>query len=126
MSYGASTGVMLPYSSEDFNLQRKDIAKVSISNLGKQGWNLSAKVSEPLRDGTNTLTGVLKYVDTNNVVTDLDNGSVIVGSGKTETTQDVTWDDPKQGIIANLNGSNTSLKVGTYTGEIEWTLTSAP
>ncbi|TWW13517.1 hypothetical protein LABALGNA3A7_04400 [Dellaglioa algida] len=126
MSYGASTGVMLPYSSEDFNLQRKDVAKVSISNLGKQRWNLSAKVSEPLRDGANTLTGVLKYVDTNNVVTDLDNGSVIVGSGETDTTQDVTWDDPKQGIIANINGSNTSLKVGTYTGEIEWTLTSAP
>ncbi|MDK1725983.1 hypothetical protein [Dellaglioa algida] len=127
MNYGATGGVMLPYSSENFNLQRQDnsTAKVSISNTGRQGWNLTAKVSKKLTSGSNTLTGVLKYIDTNNVVTDLDSGSVIVGSGKTAETQDVTW-DAKQGIIANLNGSNTSLKVGTYTGEIEWTLTSAP
>ncbi|MCZ2490586.1 hypothetical protein [Dellaglioa carnosa] len=51
--------------------------------------------------------------------------SVIVGSGKTAATQDVTW-DAKQGIIANLNGNNTSLKAGKYTGEITWTLTDAP
>ncbi|MCZ2490584.1 hypothetical protein [Dellaglioa carnosa] len=127
MNYGATDGVMLPYSSENFNLQRQDnsTAKVSISNMGKQGWNLSAKVSKDLTSGSNTLTGVLEYIDKNNVVTDLDSGGVIVGSGKTETAQDVTW-DAKQGIIVNLNGSNASLKAGKYVGEIEWTLTDAP
>ena len=127
MNYGATGGVMLPYSSENFNLQRQDnsTAKVSISNTGRQGWNLTAKISKKLTSGSNTLTGVLKYIGTNNVVTDLDSGSVIVGSGKTAETQDVTW-DAKQGIIANLNGANTSLKVGTYTGEITWTLEDAP
>ncbi|MDK1725971.1 hypothetical protein [Dellaglioa algida] len=127
ITYGATSGVMLPYSTENFNLQRQDnkAAKVSISNMGKQSWNLSAKVSKPLTNGSNTLKGVLKYIDTSNVVTDLDNGSVSVGSGKAATTQDVTW-DAKQGIIANLNGNNTSLKTGKYTGEITWTLTDAP
>ena len=125
MNYGATSGVMLPYSAENFNLQRQDNskAKVSISNAGQQGWKLAASVSKPLTNGTNTLKGVLKYVDTKNVATDLDSGSVIVGSGV--ATQDVTW-DAKQGIIANLNGNNTSLKAGKYTGEITWTLTDAP
>ena len=127
MNYGVTSGVMLPYSTENFNLQRQDNnkAKVSIANAGQQGWKLSASVSKPLTNGTNTLKGVLKYVDTNNVVADLDSGSVIVGSGKTAATQDVTW-DAKQGIIANLNGNNTSLKAGKYAGEITWTLTDAP
>ncbi|TWW13516.1 hypothetical protein LABALGNA3A7_04390 [Dellaglioa algida] len=125
MNYGATSGVMLPYSTENFNLQRQDNskAKVSISNAGQQGWKLSASVSKPLTNGTNTLKGVLKYVDTGNVATDLDSGSVTVGSGV--ATQDVTW-DAKQGIIANLNGNNTSLKAGKYAGEITWTLTDAP
>ncbi|TWW11678.1 hypothetical protein LABALGLTS371_04480 [Dellaglioa algida] len=127
MNYGATAGVMLPYSTENFNLQRQDNnkAKVSIANAGQQGWKLSASVSKPLTNGTNTLKGVLKYVDTGNVATDLDSGSVVVGSGKTAPTQDVTW-DAKQGIIANLNGNNTSLKAGKYAGEITWTLTDAP
>lgn len=127
ISYGATSGVMLPYSTENFNLQRQDNnkAKVSIANAGQQGWNLTAKVSKPLTNGSNSLKGVLKYIDTNNVATDLDSGSVVVGSGKTAPTQDVTW-DAKQGIIANLNGNNTSLKAGKYAGEITWTLTDAP
>ncbi|KRK46129.1 hypothetical protein N0K71_00725 [Dellaglioa algida] len=127
ITYGASTGVMLPYSKENFNLQRQDnsTAKVSISNSGKQAWKLTAKVSKPLTSGSDTLTGVLKYIDTNNAVTDLDSGSVIVGTGKTEATQDVTW-DAKQGIIASLDGANTSLKAGKYTGELTWTLDDTP
>ncbi|MDK1716945.1 hypothetical protein [Dellaglioa algida] len=127
MNYGATDGVMLPYSSENFNLQRQDnsTAKVSISNMGKQGWNLSAKVSKDLTSGSNTLTGVLEYIDKNNVIKDLDSGSVNVGTSDRTENQDVTW-DAKQGIIANLNGANTSLKVGTYTGEITWTLEDAP
>ncbi|MDK1725984.1 hypothetical protein [Dellaglioa algida] len=127
ISYGATSGVTLPYSTENFNLQRQDNnkAKVSIANAGQQGWNLTAKVSKPLTNGSNSLKGVLKYIDTNNVATDLDSGSVVVGSGKTAATQDVTW-DAKQGIIANLNGNNTSLKAGKYAGEITWTLTDAP
>lgn len=100
---------MLPSSAENINLQRHDnsTAKVSISNVGRKGWSLSAK-------------GILKYV-----ATDLDSGSVIVGSGKTAATQDVTW-DAKPGIIANLNGHDASLKAGKYTGELTWTLTDAP
>lgn len=127
ITYGASTGVMLPYSKENFNLQRQDnsTAKVSISNSGKQAWKLTAKVSKPLTSGSDTLTGVLKYIDTNNAVTDLDSGSVIVGTGKTEATQDVTW-GAKQGIIASLDGANTSLKAGKYTGELTWTLDDTP
>lgn len=127
MSYGASKGVMLPYSSENFNLQRQDndTAKVSISNTGQQGWELKAKVSKDLTSGANTLTGVLEYIDADGAIKDLDSGGATVGSGRTEKTKDVTW-DAKQGIIANLNGANTSLKAGTYAGEITWTLISVP
>lgn len=124
MTFGSKTGVMLPYSGENFNLQRNAENTVSISNLGKTAWTLKASISKPLTDGSNTLKGVLKYVDAAGTH-DLDTGSTEVGSGHTEETKDVTWAADK-GVVAELNGSNTSLKAGKYAGEITWTLTDAP
>lgn len=124
MTFGSKAGVMLPYSGEKFNLQRNAENTVSISNLGKTAWTLNAKVTTPLTDGSNTLKGVLKYIDATGTAQDLDTGAE-VGSGQTEETKDVTWAADK-GVVAELSGGNTSLKAGKYAGEITWTLTDAP
>ncbi|WP_409022200.1 hypothetical protein ACE83Q_00545 [Dellaglioa sp. P0083] len=127
--YGSSSGVMLPYSGENFELQRSDSStnsSVDISNTGKQAWTLTARLTKPLTNSNNDkLTGIFEYVNSANGVQDIESNSAEVGSGQSEATQEVRWDKDK-GIIAQLNGGNTSLKAGAYTGEITWTLEDTP
>ncbi|WP_409022201.1 hypothetical protein ACE83Q_00550 [Dellaglioa sp. P0083] len=131
-NYGSFLGVTLPYSGEDFKVQRSDpdphVNSVQVSNAGKQAWTLTAQLTTPLtehNDANVKLNGVLTYIDASGQSQDIESNSAEVGSGQSEVTQEVSWASDK-GIIVQLNGKNPSLKAGDYTGELTWTLADTP
>lgn len=109
------------------NLAHQDKLVVSDSRANQSKWTVSVKVLEPLTSGNNMLTDAFRYrlnQQDERVLTSSETDIFVGKDGGSAVISD-TWSKEGSGLGLYINEIELG-NLGTYKGELLWTLKSAP